>query len=183
MRSEEREARLRSFEALCRESGLSLTVQRRMILQEVLGREDHPAADDVYELVKDRIPGVSRTTVYRVLDTLVRMGVISKVCHPGAAARFDPKIHQHHHLVCTRCDAILDVEDERLNSLALPAIDTRGYRLQEFHVHLRGVCAKCRRRAEKEGGKKPASASRARRAESKGQKTSADSVTHRRKPR
>lgn len=153
MRAEEQTARLERFETLCREQGLSLTVQRRATLRAVLESEDHPTADDVYERIKGRVPGVSRTTVYRVLDTLVNIGVIGKVCHPGAAARFDPKVHQHHHLVCLRCDKIVDIEDERLNAIDLAAIPTHGFRIDEFHMHLRGVCPACQKRRPATGRK------------------------------
>ena len=71
MRSAEKRQRLESFERLCRERGLSLTVQRRAVLEAVLDRGDHPTADQVYDEVKERLPGLSRTTVYRVLETLV----------------------------------------------------------------------------------------------------------------
>ena len=101
-------------------------------------RQDHPTADQVYNAVRGRLPGVSRTTVYRVLDTLVRMGVINRISHPGAAARFDAKVHQHHHLVCLQCGKIIDLEDQRLNELALPTVATQGYRIDEFHIHFRG---------------------------------------------
>ena len=82
--------RLQEFEALCRERGSPLTVQRRDILKAILERDDHPSADQIYETVKDRIPGLSRTTVYRVLDTLVEL-VRSGACTipeagPGSTA-------------------------------------------------------------------------------------------------
>lgn len=139
-------SRLEDFEALCRANGLSLTVQRRAILEAVLARHDHPTADQVYDAVKSRIPGVSRTTVYRVLETLVDVGVITRVCHPGGVTRFDPKVHQHHHLVCLECGAVTDVEDERLNMIALPPIRTGGFNVHEFHIHFRGVCAGCQKK-------------------------------------
>lgn len=145
MRPEEKQARIERFERLCRVHGLSLTVQRRVILEAILDREDHPAADQVYEAVRERIPGVSRTTVYRVLETLVRLGLITKVCHPGAAARFDPKTHQHHHLVCLHCGGIVDLEDERLEGITLPEVSTKGFEVQEFHIHFRGICPACRK--------------------------------------
>jgi Fur family peroxide stress response transcriptional regulator len=151
MNSKKHTARMQRFEALCREQDLSLTVQRRVIFQTVLERDDHPTADQVYELAKGRIPGLSRTTVYRVLDTLVHIGAITKVCHPGAAARFDPKVHRHHHLVCLQCDSIIDLEDARLNEIKLPRISTRGFEVHDFHLQLRGVCRKCRENLSKAG--------------------------------
>ena len=144
------QAQLQEFEDLCRRQGLPLTVQRRTILEAVLGREDHPTAEQIFDTVRDKLPGVSRTTVYRVLDTLVRVGVINRICHPGAAARFDPKIHQHHHLVCLHCDKILDLEDQKLNALRLPTIDTAGYEIDEFHIHFRGTCPDCLRKLKKD---------------------------------
>jgi len=138
-----KQARMAYFEALCREHGLSRTVQRRTILEALLDREDHPTADQVYELVKDRIPGVSLTTVYRVLDTLVEIGVITKLCHAGGTVRYDPKMHRHHHLVCLHCERILDLEDEKLNALSLPPVGTQGFEIRDFHIHLRGICPEC----------------------------------------
>ena len=149
MEPEHIQSRLERFASICREHGLSVTVQRRMILQAVLERADHPTADQVYELVKNRLPGLSRTTVYRVLETLVSYGVITKVCHPGAAVRFDPKVHRHHHLVCAHCHGIADYEDERLNELELPRIRPKGFEIQDFYIHFRGVCAACREKSEK----------------------------------
>ena len=150
MHSPSEQKRVQEFEDLCRRRGLPLTVQRRTILEAVLGREDHPTAEQIFDTVRDKLPGVSRTTVYRVLDTLVRVGVINRICHPGAAARFDPKIHQHHHLVCLHCDKILDLEDQKLNALRLPTIDTAGYEIDEFHIHFRGTCPDCLRKLKKD---------------------------------
>ena len=82
MDAKTRQARLAEFEALCRERGLSVTVQRRVIFEVLLGRRDHPTAEQVYDLVIDRIPRVSRATVYRVLDTLVQVGVITPMALP-----------------------------------------------------------------------------------------------------
>ena len=75
------------FESLCRERGLALTVQRRIILENLASRADHPTADQIYEAVKERIRGLSRTTVYRVLETFVQLGVVTKVSNPQAKAR------------------------------------------------------------------------------------------------
>lgn len=135
---------LAGFEQLCRAHGLALTVQRRTILSVLLSSEDHPTADQVYELVRTRLPGLSRTTVYRVLDTFVRIGAVARVAHHGSAARYDPKTHRHHHFVCVQCGRIIDLEDQRLDRIALPDLAERGLEVKDFNIHLRGVCAECR---------------------------------------
>jgi len=144
--------RLARAEAACRAHGLTMTVQRQAILRAVVERDDHPTADQLYDELQRHLPGVSRTTVYRVLDALVRAGAILKVSHPGSSARFDAKTHQHHHLVCVACNRVFDIEDERLNALEIPTIRAQGFRVSEFHVHLRGVCRPCQLdRADRSG--------------------------------
>lgn len=140
MHSASKRERLEEFEDPCDRQALQLTAQRRTILEAVLAREDHPTAEQVNEAVQGQLPGVSRTTVYRMLGALVSVEGINRVCHPGTTARLDPKIRQHPHLVCLHCDRILDLDDDRLNALRLPAIDTAGYEISEFHIHCRGTC-------------------------------------------
>lgn len=149
MTPDEIDARLREFESLCRARGLPLTVQRRAILTAVLQRDDHPTADQVHAPVKQQIPGLSRTTVYRVLETLVGMGLIRQLHHPGASARFDGKIHRHHHLVCTHCHAVIDVESATIDELNVSLTKKHGFEIQDFSVHFIGVCAHCRQKTAK----------------------------------
>jgi Fur family peroxide stress response transcriptional regulator len=136
---------LATLETACRAEGLPVTVQRRAIFELLSGRTDHPTADQVWEAARTRLPGVSRTTVYRVLDTFVRLGLVAKTPHLGSAVRFDPRTERHHHLVCTVCGRVLDVESKRLDALPLPDAAALGFEIDDFSVHMRGVCAACRR--------------------------------------
>ena len=135
-----------TLETACRAKGLPVTVQRRAIFELLAGRTDHPTADQVWEAARVRLPGVSRTTVYRVLATFVRLGLVVKTPHPGSAARFDPRADRHHHLVCTECDRVVDVESKRLDAVTLPDAAALGFEIDDFSIHIRGVCAACRRR-------------------------------------
>jgi len=141
------ESGLRRFESLCRERGLPLTVQRREILKALLQRNDHPTADQVYETVKERVPGLSRTTVYRVLETLVELGVARRLHHPGANARFDGNTSRHHHLVCRICNQVIDFESPSLDRLKLPSSGQHGFRIEDYSVHVVGVCGQCHQKA------------------------------------
>ena len=76
-----KQARIDAFRRLCREQGLPLTEQRMTVLEVVLDLDNHPTADQVHEAVARRDPGVSRATVYRALESLARIGVITKACH------------------------------------------------------------------------------------------------------
>jgi Fur family transcriptional regulator, peroxide stress response regulator len=133
------------FERRGRQQGLALTVQRRVIFEALTPRSDHPAADQVYGAVRDRLPGVSRTTVCRALEAPVGAGLVAKACHPGAAARYDPLVRRHHHLVCLRCEKIVDFEDVQLDALSVPRGRPRGFVINDLSVHFRGICADGRR--------------------------------------
>ncbi len=142
--------RVETFRQLCRERGLRCTAQRLVILETVLDLDNHPSADDVFDVVSRRIEGISRTTVYRTLESLARMGVITKACHPGRVARFDRRTEIHHHLICLRCDGITDIADDGLDALRLPDTSDVGFEIEDFRVQLRGICHDCREREKKE---------------------------------
>jgi Fur family peroxide stress response transcriptional regulator len=135
--------RMRAFEELCRRRGTPVTVQRRVILEAVLASDDHPTADEVYERVRGQVPEISRTTVYRVLDTLVGLGVIGRAHHQGSAARFDAKTHRHHHLVCTSCRRMIDYDTPELSDLPLPAPPS-GFQVTDYSIQFIGLCPECR---------------------------------------
>lgn len=141
------EERIRELERVCRSRGLPLTIQRRVVFEAIVKRNDHPTADQILEQIKDRVPDISRTTIYRILDTFVQLGLITKICHPSAVARFEPKLHQHHHLVCVHCEQIIDLEDERLNSVAFPDVRRQDFEITDYHIHFRGICSACQVKA------------------------------------
>lgn len=144
------EQKLQRFEELCREQGLPLTSQRRVILEVLAARVDHPTADQVFEGVAERLPGLSRTTVYRVLETLVRLGVVHKANHLGSAARYDPNTERHHHLTCLQCHKVVDLEEDKVRELRLPTGSGKGFEITDYSVHFKGYCPDCagRRKAK-----------------------------------
>jgi Fe2+ or Zn2+ uptake regulation protein len=135
---------IQQFEATCRAQGLPVTVQRRRILEALLGRTDHPTPDQVYGTVKDTLPGVSRTTVYRVLEMLTSLGVLTRACSPGAATRVDPHTTRHHHLVCRRCDRLIDVGDAAVaHRIRPPDVRREGFAIEDYSIYFTGLCAAC----------------------------------------
>lgn len=152
MNAESKPKRIERFAQACRARGLPVTTQRRTVLEMILDREDHPTAEQVYEQVRVRIPSLSRTSVYRILDTLVRFGIINKICHPGSATRFDPKIRQHHHLICMHCEKVLDIEEQQLDKITWPDVRGCGFTIRDYHIHFRGLCADCADKLKKGGG-------------------------------
>lgn len=138
--------RMSQLEQLCRRAGIPLTVQRRVVLETVVKRHDHPTAEQIYERVRERLPDISRTTVYRVLETLCRLGLVRRAHEMGAAARFDGNVRRHHHLICAQCNRIVDLEEDELGTVPLPGGRPHGFEVHDYSVHLTGTCAACRKR-------------------------------------
>ena len=139
----EKQQRIDRFFTSHRQSGLPVTTQRRAVFEAILDRSDHPTAELLYRAVRSQLPQISRMTVHRILGTFVSLGLVAKTCHPGSAARFDPKLHQHHHLVCLDCGCIIDVEDPRLNRIPWPKVNAKEFQIADYHIHFRGQCARC----------------------------------------
>jgi Fur family peroxide stress response transcriptional regulator len=123
-----------------------MTVQRRAVLEALAGRGDHPTAEQVHAAVRGRVPGMSRATVYRVLETLAGWGVARRVDHAGTPARFEVDSGAHHHLVCLGCGRIRDVRDSALLDLPVRPPRVEGFRVRDFTIQFRGLCRRCRRR-------------------------------------
>ncbi len=136
--------RVAVFEAECRRRGLALTIQRRAVYEELAERKDHPTADQVYDTLRARLPGLSRTTVYRVLDTLVEQGFARRVQHAAGVARFDPMTARHHHLACDRCGKLVDLDDRVIPRIPLPDARGTGFRIDDYSISFSGLCQSCR---------------------------------------
>ncbi len=139
----DRGAELRLFEEVCRREGIKRTPQRIAIFTALAGRKDHPSAEDVYRLVKSKIPTISFDTVYRTLDLFAQCGLIRRVNHAGSKGRFDPNVHAHHHLVCVRCKRIVDFRWEALDKLPVPPAVRRWGRVQGKTLEIWGLCKEC----------------------------------------
>ncbi|MBN1837461.1 MAG: transcriptional repressor [Spirochaetales bacterium] len=85
------------------------TEQRTVILEELRRAPNHPAADEVYLKVKERLPHISLSTVYRNLELLAAEGLIRKIEHGGGQKRFDPVPEPHSHFHCTVCGKLEDL--------------------------------------------------------------------------
>ena len=131
------------LELVCRDRGIPVTVQRRVIFSALLERDDHPTVDQIYDDVKGRIPGVSRTTVYRTLEILSDLGLVRRTHHFEAFARFDGNMEHHHHLVCTACSKVVDVDAPGLTVGNLPEIGRSGFTLSDYSIYFEGYCSDC----------------------------------------
>ncbi len=128
-----------------RDRGRRLTVQRAAIWDVLTSEPElHLAAETVAERVRERLPQVNPSTVYRTLDVLVEEGLVSRTDLGADRAYFEPTHeHRHHHLVCEHCGAVAHVHDEVFADLEARLHGYSGFRLGDRELTLFGACASC----------------------------------------
>jgi Fe2+ or Zn2+ uptake regulation protein len=127
-----------------RSNGQKVTPQRLTVFQAIQGRTDHPAAEDVFLAVRERMPTISRGTVYKILNELVEIGELSQVDVGDGRTRLDPNTAQHVHLRCIDCGRLLDL-DRDAAPVQLPAA-AAGFEILRYNLTLEGHCPACRSR-------------------------------------
>ena len=96
---------------------LSNTNQRRVIMEELRKLKCHPTADELYGIVKQRLPKISLATVYRNLGLLADAGEIRRIELAGRQNRYDGDTSIHYHLRCRKCGAVEDLQMENPETL------------------------------------------------------------------
>ncbi|MDQ3227502.1 MAG: transcriptional repressor [Chloroflexota bacterium] len=125
-----------------RRVGQRVTPQRLVILG-TLSPGAHLSADDVFARVETHLPGVNRSTVYRTLELFGDLGLISVTDLGGGARVFELIDEPHHHLICHRCGAILELDDALVDPLRVAIRARYGFVPAVDHLALFGFCAAC----------------------------------------
>jgi len=137
------EQKMQTFENALRDSGMRMTVQRREVYRELADTHEHLDAETVYQRVQERIPMISRDTVYRTLSMLEEQGLLSRVNLLTERARFDPDTGAHPHFVCRVCGKIEDLDTDLIDALDVPQAARALGKVETVHVNFRGVCNDC----------------------------------------
>lgn len=132
-----------SLAELLRARGLRLTAQRQLVLQAVLDL-GHATPEQVHTAVREVAAGVNITTIYRTLELLERLGLVTHTHLSHGSPTFHAAGEdQHVHLVCRECGAIDEIDPALLRPLADQLAEQRGFRVDVGHVSLFGRCSRC----------------------------------------
>jgi len=126
-----------------RERGMRVTSQRVLVHRALRELDRHVTADELLDAVSPRLPNVSLPTIYATLDLLEELGMVRRVQRAGTTL-FDPRTDSHHHLVCTQCGSIEDVDSELDTSAIERAATRRGFDPERVEAVVHGRCAACR---------------------------------------
>lgn len=128
-----------------------MTRQREVILEEIRRAQVHPSADEVYEMVRKRLPRISLGTVYRNLEVLSEAGEIQKLELGGDIKRFDWNPAKHYHIRCLNCGRVDDAPVAPLNRIEDELYGATVYTIFGHRLVFEGLCPQCTRKAEEKG--------------------------------
>lgn len=120
-----------------------MTNQRQVILEEIRKVNIHPTADDVYEMVRKRLPRISLGTVYRNLEILSTCGLIQKIGPVSSQMRFDGITKNHYHLRCIYCGKVEDAPIETVDKLENAIREKSDYSIIGHKLEFIGICPRC----------------------------------------
>jgi len=136
---------------MSKESAQRITRQRQIILEELRSTHTHPTADELYSIVRKRLPKVSLGTVYRNLERMVERGDIQKIEGCGGQKRFDGDTKVHYHVRCLECGRIDDVMIKPTKRLEISAMRETDYQITGHKMLFLGFCPKCKHKIHANG--------------------------------
>ena len=125
--------------------GLRYTQQRQSVWDELCATNDHRDAEGIYLAIRQSGLNVSRATVYRTIDVLVKNKMARKLELGDGRARYEHKVNatHHDHLICIQCGKIEEFMDEVIESRQDKIVKKFGYKLVR-HIHqLFIICSEC----------------------------------------
>jgi len=124
--------------------GYRLTPQRMMVVEALHGADKHVSAEEIYTQVRAKYPYANISTVYRTLELLKELGLVTEIALGDGCVRFHPaeKGH-HHHLVCQKCSRIIDLPESALHSLEKVLLDEYQFKCDLRHMAVFGLCSEC----------------------------------------
>lgn len=132
-----------------KEEGYKLTPQRRSIVDIMIKNEGkHLNSEEIYDLVKVSCPEIGLATVYRTLQLLDDIGAVSKLNLDDGCCRYEINLndetHNHHHLICKKCNKIIEVEEDLLETLEEQIEKNYGFKIFDHDVKFFGMCNSCK---------------------------------------
>ncbi len=130
-----------------REQRFRITPQRRRVLEILCETDGHISASEIYDQVQAHNPQVNLSTIYRTLEWLESAGVVTRSDLGEGHVIYELAARgMHHHLVCDRCGAIIEVGDDILDPLRKLLLERYGFQAKIKHLAIHGLCDNCRPR-------------------------------------
>ena len=126
--------------------GRRLTKQRVLVAQALAAERQAVSAQELYERLHRGHPRLGLATVYRALEAQVEAGMATRLERPGHVSAYAACVSEHHHhLVCTSCQRVEDVDETILRPVLRGIRDRHDFQVDHERLDFYGLCARCRR--------------------------------------
>ena len=128
--------------------GYRMTPQRMMIVSAIESSDNHISAEDIYAQVVAKYPNVNISTVYRTLELLEQLGLVTKTEMGVGRIMYHPieKGH-HHHLICRECGSIIDLDESIMAPLKETILRDYQFTAELRHLGILGLCSACKQKS------------------------------------
>ncbi|MCK5254281.1 MAG: transcriptional repressor [Thermoplasmata archaeon] len=131
---------LERYACMLKRRDLKVTSPRVHILQFLEGRDDHPTVDTIHSTVSEKVPSLSKTTVYSTLDLFRQEGLVRILTITPSELRYEFGQEVHHHLLCDECGTIYDID---VGCHCRGTVLDGEHKVKEVHGYFRGTCKHC----------------------------------------
>ena len=129
-----------SIEERCKQKGVKLTDQRKLIARVMSDSHNHPNVDELYKKVSEIDSKISIATVYRTVKLFEEAGILTKHDFRGGKARYEELPDNHHdHLIDVQSGEIVEFVDEEIEKLQKIVAKKLGYQLVDHKLELYGI--------------------------------------------
>lgn len=119
--------------------------QREIILETLQETHTHPTAKELYNMVHEKYPKISKSTVYRNINILVENNFIIRIKMQSGADRFDYICKEHYHAICEKCGSVFDFVYEFEKEMLKKIIKSQtGIITNADSITIYGICDKCK---------------------------------------
>ena len=126
--------------------GYRLTSQRVLVLKAIYHADYHISAEEIYEQLHDQFPYINKSTIYRTLELLSDLKLVTESNLGDGCIRYHAAIKgHHHHLICHLCGKVIDLEESTLEPLKATMLREYGFEADLRHMVISGVCSNCQR--------------------------------------
>lgn len=124
--------------------GYRLTPQRVMVLNAIGERKGHICAEEIYDKVCEVYPYIDLATVYRTLQLLKKLHLVTEIDVGSGSAQFElTKKDRHHHMVCSQCGNAFDLSHRYLETFRQALVEEFGFEPDVEHFAISGLCKTC----------------------------------------
>jgi Fur family ferric uptake transcriptional regulator len=135
------------FDRFIAERGLKSTRQRSLILETFFGMDGHLSVEELWARVRQLDSRVSVATVYRTMKLLAESGLAQARNFGDGQTRYEAAVGRghHDHLICTRCGAIIEFENDQIERLQELVARKHGFKVASHKMELYGLCRTCQK--------------------------------------